>query len=143
VTALPPSRLVEVGRSFEQTYRPVLTVGEWKVAMLRHFDIVDSAALRRVERHWNTDEVFVLTTGQADLIVLEGAEKPTTPWVFPMETNVAYNIRRSVWHHVVTSRDAHIVLFERAETSHETTDYAELDEAAVASIRASLTTARE
>ena len=43
-----------------------------------------------------------------------------------MEAHVAYNVRRSVWHHVVMSPEAHIVLFERAETSSKNTDYAEL-----------------
>lgn len=49
-----------------------------------------------------------------------------TLWVFTMEPNVAYNVRASVWHHVVMSPEAHIVIFEREETGRETTDYAEL-----------------
>ena len=43
-----------------------------------------------------------------------------------MELNVAYDIQQSVWHHVVMSEDAHIIIFERSETSVETTNYAEI-----------------
>ncbi|MGH2559943.1 MAG: hypothetical protein ACRDJH_12825, partial [Thermomicrobiales bacterium] len=67
-----PRRLVEVGASLEQTYRPVLDLGGWMVAMLRQFEVVAPAAFHRVERHRNSDEVFILTAGTADLIVFDG-----------------------------------------------------------------------
>lgn len=134
-----PENLVEIGVSFEQTYRPVLDFHGWKVAMLRHFDVVAPEKFYRVERHWNTNEVFILTAGKADLILLDGDEEPTTPYVFPMQLNVAYNIRQSIWHHVVMSPDAHIVLFERSETGLETTDYAEIPVELVSHIKQQFT----
>jgi len=121
-----PGRLLEIGRSFEQAYKPVLDFEGWRIAMLRHFDVVDSGSFRRVERHRNTNEVFILTAGQADLILCDGDTGPTAPRVLSMEMHVAYNVRRSVWHHVVMSPEAHIVLFERSDTSVTTTDYADL-----------------
>ncbi len=130
-----PGRLLEIGRSFEPTYQPVLDFDGWRIAMLRHFDVVDPQAFGRVERHRNTNEVFILTTGQADLIVCDGEAEPSSPQVLSMEAHVAYNIRRSVWHHVVMSPQAHIVLFERSETSSKNTDYAELSFEIVGALR--------
>ena len=121
-----PRRLLEIGRSFEQAYKPVIDCDGWRVAMLRHFDAVDPESFRRVERHRKTNEVFILTTGQADLILCDGEAEPTAPQVLAMEAHVAYNVRRSVWHHVVMSAEAHIVLFERSNTSSKNTDYADL-----------------
>ncbi|MFN3333853.1 MAG: hypothetical protein ACK47M_15200 [Caldilinea sp.] len=119
--------LVEIGSSFAQTYRPVLSFDGWKVAMLRYCDVVAPETFHRVERHWNTNEVFILTAGRADLILLDEADgAPTKSHVIPMQPNVAYNVRQSVWHHVVMSLDAHIVLIERAETGPATTDYVAL-----------------
>ena len=69
-------RLVEPGASFAQTYQPVLDFAGWRVAMLRHCDGVERSAFYRVERHWNTNEVFILTAGQADLIILDGDDAP-------------------------------------------------------------------
>lgn len=132
-----PKNLVEVGASFEQTYQPVLDFHGWKVAMLRHFEVVAPETFYRVERHWNTNEVFILTAGQADLIIFEGDDQPGERYyIFPMALNVAYNIQQSVWHHAVMSPDAHIIIFERSETSVETTDYAEIDPALVEAIKA-------
>lgn len=136
-TARVPNSLMESGASFEQTYKPVLDFHGWKVAMLRHFDVVAPETFHRVERHWNTNEVFILTAGQADLIILEGETAPGRAYVFPMGLNVAYNIQQLVWHHVVMSLDAHIILFERSETSVETTDYAELSPDVIREIKAS------
>ncbi len=95
--------------------------------MLRYFDVVAPETFHRVERHWNTNEVFILTAGQANLILFDGLnESPGKPFVSPMQCNVAYNVGQSVWHHVVMSPDAHIVLFEREETGLATTDYWQL-----------------
>lgn len=133
-----PARLVEIGRSFEQTYKPVLGFGGWKVAMLRHCEDVDVTNFQRIERHQNTNEVFILTAGHTDLIVFDGDDVPSACYVASMEINVAYNVERSVWHQVVMAQDAHIVIFEREETSIETTDYKYLDADTIKNIKASL-----
>jgi len=124
----PPAALMEKGESLMQKYTPVLDFEGWRVAMLRHFDGTDPAHFAKVERHNTSNEVFILTEGSADLIVCENGDRPGRPYVFSMQRNVAYNIRKSVWHHVVMSKDAHIVLFEKTEVSKENSDYHYFDE---------------
>lgn len=131
--------LIVIGESFEQAYKPVLDFEGWKIAMLRYFDLVEPDTFYRVERHWNTNEVFILTTGKADLVVFDGDDNPEDAYVFPMKLNVAYDIQKSVWHHVVMSQDAHIVLVERSETGIETTDYRELQPEEISYIKAQFT----
>lgn len=137
-----PVSLVEIGESFAQAYAPVLDFDGWRVAMLRHFSVVSAETFHRAERHRNTNEVFILTAGTADLIVFEGDERPGAPHVIPMTPSVAYNVGRSVWHHVVMSPEAHIVLFERSDTGLETTDYADLAPAVVEAVGARLRVGR-
>ena len=132
------ANLVEVGGSFAQSYAPVLDFDGWRVAMLRHFSVVASENLHRVERHRNTNEVFILTAGHADLILFAGDDSPVTPHVIAMAPSVAYNVRRAVWHHVVMSPDAHIVLVERSDTGAENTDYAELSPDIIEQVRSRL-----
>lgn len=121
-----PKHLLVTGSFFEEGYQPLMDFDGWRVAVLRYMDAVDPAHFHGVERHRNTNEVFILTAGQADLILADGDGHPTDTYVFPMQLNVAYNIQRAVWHHVVMSPDAHIILFERSETGPATTDYADL-----------------
>lgn len=134
-----PDHLLQVGRSFEQTYRPVLEFEGWIVAMLRYCIDVSQDKFHHVERHQTSNEVFIATAGYADLIVFDGTDKPTIGYVIPMELNVAYNIPSLVWHWVILSPDAHIILVERSDTTDYTTDYTELTAIQVANILSSLT----
>lgn len=124
--------LVQVGASFAQTYAPVLEFEGWRVAMLRCNDAVAPTNFTRVERHWNTNEVFILTAGAADLIILDrsdeerGQDVPIRYFVEHMRPSVAYNVGQSVWHHVVMTQDAHIVLIEKADTGLATSNYWDL-----------------
>ena len=138
-----PEHLLEIGASFEHTYMPVLDFHGWRVAMLRHFDKLAPENFQEMERHRETNEVFILTAGQADLIICDGDDKPTTPYTFPMELNVAYNIQQAVWHNVVMSADAHIILFERTNTAVENSDYALLEEDLYAEIKAQFSVKNE
>jgi hypothetical protein len=121
-----PKDLLEVGHYFDDGYKPVLDFDGWRVAMLRYCDAVDAKNLHRVERHRNTNEVFILTAGETDLILCDAGDRPRNAYVVAMRHNVAYNIPAYGWHHVSMSKDAHIILFERTETSLETSDYAPL-----------------
>jgi ureidoglycolate hydrolase len=126
-----PQHLVETGESFEQKFTPVLFFSGWRIAMLRHSEATDRNLFHQVEQHKLTNEVFILTSGKADLIVCEKGEIPGQTYIFPMKLNVAYNILPSVWHHVIMSSDAHIVIFERSDTSKENSNYYELDKGTV------------
>src|SRR4030042_4853290 len=132
------SDLVETGSCFEQKFQPVIQTGEWRVAVLRQCAKVMPGDIQRIERHNETDEVFILTIGKADLIIVEEAGNKQHPHVIPMQLNVAYNIKKSVWHHVNLSEDGHIFLFEKANTSTENSDYKMLDPEIQEEIRAKL-----
>jgi len=119
--------LLETGSSFEQLFKPVLKTGEWQIAVLRQCAKVHPENIGQVERHNNTDEVFILTTGEANLIILDEKEGEKIPFVVLMDLNVAYNLKKSVWHHIVLSADAHVFIFEKADTSKENSDYKILD----------------
>jgi ureidoglycolate hydrolase len=133
-----PKGLLELGQYFDDGYKPVLDFHGWRVAMLRYSDAVDAQHLHQVERHRNTNEVFILTTGEADLILCEAGDAPGEAYVFPMKHNVAYNIPDYGWHHVLMSKDAHIILFERTETSVDTSDYAKLSTSQLETIKTNM-----
>lgn len=130
-----PVRLVEIGEYFGAGYAPVLDFHGWRVAMLRFGDHTSPEQFHRIERHRETNEVFMLTAGAADLIIFDGDEHPTEPQVIQMRLNVAYNVEQAVWHHAVLSEDAHIVLFERSDTSQANSDYVELSQEQITTLR--------
>jgi hypothetical protein len=127
INSLIPSHLLEIGESFEQKFKPVLNLDGWRVAMLRYSDATDVAKFHQVERHNQTHEIFILTAGRADLVICENGDIPGKAYIIPMKLNVAYNILPAVWHHVVLSEDAHVIIFEKSDTSRENSNYYQMD----------------
>lgn len=128
-------KLVEIGEYFGIGFQPVLDFAGWRVAMKRAADSTHPAQFHSVDRHNETNEVFILTGGKADMLLMEGGNSPSTFHLFPMELNVAYSIQQSAWHHVFMSDDAHIIVFERSNTSRANSDQFELDADTIAAIR--------
>ena len=130
-----PSNLLQIGESFEQGYKPVLDFDGWRVAMLRHSDATDIDRFSRIEKHNGTHEVFILTGGKAHLIVAGNGRLPEGYVVLAMRHNVAYNVLPGVWHHAVLSDDAHIILFEKSNTSRDNSGYHFPDSGTMAALR--------
>ena len=100
-------------------YSPVMHFSEWRVAMLRHAERFDEKSEVRLERHLLTDEVFVLLEGNATLFIGDGME------AYPMEPHKIYNVKQGVWHRIVVSEDAKVLIVENHNTSKENSEYCE------------------
>jgi ureidoglycolate hydrolase len=134
-----PDALVEIGEYFGEGFRPVMAFEGWRVAMKRYADSVRPENVRRVDRHNETNEVFILTEGKADLIAMDDdGNGPSGLHVTPMRLNVAYNVRQGVWHHVVMEPGSHILVFEREDTGRHNSDSAELSPEVIAEIQSRL-----
>jgi len=107
-------------------YKPLVDFGTWRVAFLRFIDELIPENIYRVERHNETDEVFVLLAGQAVLFMGEGDDGISKLYHFQMEPGKLYNVRQHGWHTCVLSRDATILLVENRDTAVVNTDYLEL-----------------
>jgi mannose-6-phosphate isomerase-like protein (cupin superfamily) len=108
-------------------YKPLIDYGSWRVAILRYIDELIPDRIERVERHNETDEVFVLLAGRAILFIGEGDPELTelTPKV--LEPGKLYNVKRCTWHNIVLSTDASILLVENCNTGNENSDHAALN----------------
>lgn len=137
-----PQELVGVAQHFGPGFAPVMDFSGWRVAVSRHNPANRPADFSKVQRHNETNEVFILTQGQAQMVVLEGDLPPTRPHVFQLEPNVVYNVQQGVWHAGFLSEDAHIVIFERTDTGAHNSDVFTLDEATIQEILAQITIGR-
>lgn len=115
-------RLLEI-RSYDGPgYMPQVDFGAWRVAILNCVEAPD--LIGRVERHNQTDEVFVLTKGRAVLFVGEGLSRPGSLLPLEMTQGVIYNLKKAIWHTVAMSADASILIVENCDTSELNSDYA-------------------
>src|SRR5512146_1630288 len=104
--------LLEI-RSYEgEGYQPLVDFGSWRVAILRFEEGLLPDQQKSMERHMETDEVFVLTKGEGALIVGGNASQVGALALQPMQIGRIYNIKRCAWHTVSLSRDASVVIIE-------------------------------
>ncbi len=104
-------------------YKPLVDYGTWRVAFLRFIDELIPENIHRLERHVETDEVFVLLAGKAILFLGEGEEEIEAFYSLEMEPGKLYNIKKNAWHCCVLSRDATVLLVENKDTGEANTDY--------------------
>jgi len=119
-------KLLEIREFTGIGYKPLIDYGTWRVAFLRYIDELIPDRIERVERHNETDEVFVLLAGQAVLFIGDGDTQVTGLTPLVMEPGKLYNVKRRAWHAVVLSLDATILLVENCDTSQTNSDYAPL-----------------
>lgn len=83
-------------------------------------------AIRRVERHDATDEVFILFKGSAILIADTEACGDFTFEVCRMEPCVTYNIPAGVWHAIAMTPDDVVMIVEKDNTHLNDVTYRDL-----------------
>lgn len=98
-------------------YQPVHDFESWRVAYLNYQEGYTPEGMRFVERHNETDEIFILLNGEATLLI--GEERAPVP----MERYKTYNIRKGVWHNILVSKDVKVLIVENRETSEANSDY--------------------
>ena len=121
------SNLVKILEFNGEGYKPLVDFGTWRVAFLRYIDELIPENIHRLERHVETDEVFVLLAGEAILFFGEGENEIEALTSLKMKPGKLYNVRKNAWHCCVLSRDATILLVENNDTGKENTDYIALE----------------
>ena len=119
--------LLEIREYIDPGYQPVIDFGAWRVAILNYLDEIHPERIDSMERHNETDEVFVLLKGQGLLFLGEGETHPRRLYPQSMEPGKVYNVKRGVWHTTVLSRDGSVLIVENRNTSKKNSDYAPLN----------------
>jgi ureidoglycolate hydrolase len=132
-----PETLMEVKEFTGIGYSPVVDYGQWRVAVLNFIDEIILERLNTLERHNETDEVFVLLKGKVFLFLGEGNDRAEKIHVTEMQPCKIYNIKKSVWHGCTMSEDASILIIENKNTDKSNTSFYTLSEEQKETIRGS------
>jgi mannose-6-phosphate isomerase-like protein (cupin superfamily) len=88
-----------------------------------YLDEIHPAKIDSVERHNETDEIFVLIKGQGILFVGDGNTRIEKIHPQVLESGKIYNVKRGVWHTIVLSQDGSVLIVENQNTSKANSDY--------------------
>ncbi|MGA7605462.1 MAG: hypothetical protein WCA79_06005 [Anaerolineales bacterium] len=104
-------------------FKPLIFFGSWRVAILRYLDNLQPDRIDSMERHTETDEVFVLLLGSGTLILGGNGSKCKGALSQPMEIGRIYNVKRLAWHTILLSQDASVLLIENHDTDEHNSEY--------------------
>jgi mannose-6-phosphate isomerase-like protein (cupin superfamily) len=118
--------LLEIREHNGEGYKPLIDYGEWRVAVLNYLEDLQPDRIKTMERHTETDEVFVLLSGRGVLIL--GGNRSQVDMILPqrMEAGKIYDVKRNTWHTILLSREASVLLVENKDTGRHNSEYAEL-----------------
>ena len=104
---------------------------KWMVGIKNWKPMNDIANINCLERHNETDELFILLNGKCTLLFANETEDGLKIEAVPMEPLKVYNIPRSLWHNTVTQRDTKLALIEDSSTGSANSDNLDLTEAQI------------
>lgn len=120
--------LIEIREYSGPDYQPLVDYQNWRVAIINYTSDLTPDKINQMQKHTETDEVFVLMTGRCILFIGEGEETVTKVHGVDMEPYKAYNIKRSVWHSHTFSEDARVLIVENRDTVVENSPFVGLSE---------------
>jgi hypothetical protein len=110
-------RLLEIRSYAGAGYQPLIDYDQWRVAILRYGDELLPIHINKMQRHNETDEVFVLLEGRCILFLGEGIDAITSITAVDMEPRKLYNVKRGAWHSHTLSADASVLIVENRDTT--------------------------
>jgi len=126
--------LLEIRQFAEEGYQPLIDYGEWRVAFLRYIDELLPENISKMQRHDETDEIFVLLEGRCILFVGEGDEQITQIYAQDMEPLKLYNVKRSCWHTHTLSKGTTVLIVENRDTAGHNSPEIDLSPAQMAKL---------
>jgi mannose-6-phosphate isomerase-like protein (cupin superfamily) len=116
-------------REYEgEGYKALIDFKSWRVAILRWAAFMAVEKLDSMERHTQTDEVFVLLSGCASIVLGGNGIRVDEVQMQEMEVGKLYNVRQNAWHAAIMSQDASILIVEESDTWEGNTEYCQLND---------------
>jgi hypothetical protein len=120
--------LIEIREHNEPDYMPLIDYQNWRVALINYTADYLPERINRMQKHTETDEVFVLLAGRCILFLGEGNESVTKIHAADMELYKLYNVKKGVWHSHTFSEDARVLIVENRDTVYENSPFVDLSE---------------
>ena len=108
---------------------------KWTVGIKNWKPANDISGIDCLERHNETDELFVLLGGRCTLIYANEKGQNLEIEALKMEPFKVYNIPATLWHNTVTRKDTKMVLIEDSSTGSHNSDVLSLKEDQIAQVK--------
>jgi len=96
-----------------QGYLPLVYSAGWMVALLNYEPGMDFKNASEIERHKQTDEVFILLKGKAVFCLATDGHSLEVIELLPGRI---YNVLKGTWHTLLATKDAAFAIVENRDT---------------------------
>lgn len=110
---------IEISSYQGEGYVPLIDYMEWRVAILNYCEELEIQNINTMQKHEETDEVFVLLSGHCTLFTGGNTEMITDIDAIDMEPLQLYNVKRGVWHTHTLDRDGSVLIVENRNTNDD------------------------
>ncbi len=124
-----PESLIEVREHDGPDYKPLIDYQAWRVALMNYTPDLVPEKISRMQKHVETDEVFVLLAGHCILFLGEGNDAVTIVHAVDMQPFKLYNVKRGAWHSHTFSKDARVLIVENRDTTDANSPFVDLSAA--------------
>lgn len=98
-------------------YLPMVDFGAWRVAILRYCEELEIQNLATMQKHNETDEIFVLLEGNCTLFTGGKGDMIHEVDAIAMEPLQLYNVKQGTWHTHTLDHAATVLIIENQNTS--------------------------
>ena len=107
-------------------YKPLVDFESWRVAMLNKNEIEHPDGITTMQRHLETDEVFVLLTGTCVLFIASNGDTPKDLHGELMKPKKLYNVPKGYWHNHFMDDRTSVLIVENQDTNAANSPHAEI-----------------
>ena len=120
--------MIEIKEYIEEGYSPVIDYDKWRVAILNEIDELYVGNLTKMQKHMESDEVFVLLRGKCTLFVGDGDEEIGNISKYYLEQYKCYNVKKGTWHTHTLTEEGKVLIVENRNTCDDNSPEKELNE---------------
>ena len=99
-------------------FSELVQFGAWRIGCVLYHERISSLhPVKKMERHLETDEAFILAGGNATLFLGEDL------YAVQMQPGIVYNVKKGMWHAITVDEAAQVFVIENEGTGPENTQY--------------------
>jgi len=125
---------IDIFEFADSGYKPIVDYDQWRVATLKYCEELEIRNIKMMQKHDETDEVFVLLAGACILFSGSDKEIPTKIAGIRMKPFTIYNVKRGVWHTHTLDKHANVLIVENRNTSDQNSPVTALTDAQLAQV---------
>jgi len=110
------SEYLEILEYTGEGYKPVIDFESWRVAILRYIDELERQNITNMQKHMESDEVFVLLEGDCTLFIGGNGDEVGEIEAIPLIPLKMFNVKKGTWHTHTLEKNTTVLIVENQNT---------------------------